>query len=187
MHSFKPVGPAARVPTDVVRRIALLLFTVAAAIGLSACTVLSRQDEALAWSLCRGDSQCPHCETTCQVHGLSTTVQYILVKDGLVALPQSYLHARLRRFPNSFWEAYSGSCMSSEPSVVQRWVCAACRAEELCWRSRHGWPVPAELPTPPTVSTFSSAAPLIQPRFTSRLRLTPACSGLATLAADARR
>ena len=174
---------------NVVRRIALLLFTAAAAAGLSACTALSPQDEALAWSLCRGDSQCPHCETTCRLHGLSTTVQYILVTDGLVALPQSYLHARLRRFPNSFWEAYSGSCMGSGSTVVQRWVCSACRAEELRWRSRHGWPIPAEAPTPPNASSAAvpCSAPMIHARFPSRLRLTPACSGLASLAADARR
>jgi len=126
--------------------------------------------------------------SVCPIHGVPTVRYLVESTAGMVVAPsyqrRRYLHAKARLFLYSYWQVYSGSCEIS--SFVTLPVCPACRDAERRWRTAHRWPSIEPIPLDHSVSIRSphGAAPSVPHTET---RLTPACSGLASPATDARR
>lgn len=79
-------------------------------------------------------------QVTCEVHGVATQLCAVPVQDGMCVVPRrGYLEALLTRFPNSYWQVLSCSCVSFGTIHVIRHVCPACRAAERLWRARQEW------------------------------------------------
>jgi hypothetical protein len=76
-------------------------------------------------------------ERICHVHRVATVLESVPLIYGLSIAPsRRYVHARLKEFPNSFLEVYTGLCekIGPEPETTLRWVCPRCRVEESKWR-----------------------------------------------------
>ena len=81
-------------------------------------------------------------EDICHVHQVTTEPRIIKAYGGLPIGPdESYIKARVRRFPNSFFFAMTGSCISGDWEIIRK-VCPKCRKAEIRWLNSHGQPIP---------------------------------------------
>jgi hypothetical protein len=88
-------------------------------------------------------------EAICHLHRIETIEFVTKELAGMCVKPscrlRPYIKARVRLFPNSYWDTRSCSC---EPLGGIRFVrvCPACRDAERLWRSEHGMPLDEEYP-----------------------------------------
>ncbi len=80
-------------------------------------------------------------ESLCHIHHVKTIEMEVPVQHGLSLLPSElYDRVRVRNFPNSFLNVWSGSCEPPYyPTTVVRNVCPKCRALENAWRKKHDY------------------------------------------------
>jgi hypothetical protein len=77
-------------------------------------------------------------EPRCKVHGRPLLEGEVRVRYGLIRLPEVYLEARKKLFPNS--NSFKlGGCYVSEnnPKTTLTLFCAACRQAEEEWETKN--------------------------------------------------
>lgn len=91
-------------------------------------------------------------EPVCHLHGLRTIATITPERAGMCVEPswreRAYIEARVRRFPNSYWEVDSCFCEGPD-SIRSVRACPRCREVERAWRSSHGMTVVEEYPLDP--------------------------------------
>ena len=74
----------------------------------------------------------------CQVHKDNLEADRVRIAYGLIILPQEYLEAEERQFPNSNKVAYGGCVWREDsPEFAYVFFCTQCRDEETRWEAQH--------------------------------------------------
>lgn len=115
------------------------------------CYSMSSADQ-LAWWALESPHGSPVGEEVCHLHHVRTVEFVTRQFSGMCGRPRRssfpYMKARIRTFPNSYWDVESCTCDAMGEIRAMVRVCPLCRETERAWRARHNLPAVEDYPLP---------------------------------------